>query len=130
MDFPADVPGCESFARKILEDDINRLVTAIQSLSSGIALTTQINAVKHDTPQVEACVLEVDVAYDKDREGDEEKFCVFKKVSEKQYISVYFFSLPNIFHYRIPINDSCYFCIIRMVIKHSHPVYRNESTLI
>lgn len=92
MDFPADVPGCESFARKILENDINRLVTAIQSLSSGIVLTTQINAIKRDTPQVEACVFEVDVVYDEDRDGDEDKFCVLRKVSEKIYKCIFFTS--------------------------------------
>lgn len=79
MDFPADVPGHKSFARKILEDDINRLVTAIQSLSCGIVLTTQTNAIKRDSPQVEACVFEVDVIDDEDRVGDEEKFCVLRK---------------------------------------------------
>lgn len=87
MDFPADVPGHKSFARKILEDDINRLVTAIQSLSCGIVLTTQTNAIKRDSPQVEACVFEVDVIGDEDRVGDEEKFCVLRKV---------FFSRKNI----------------------------------
>lgn len=79
LDFPADVPGHKSFARKILEDDINRLVTAIQSLSCGIVLTTQTNAIKRDSPQVEACVFEVDVIDDEDRVGDEEKFCVLRK---------------------------------------------------
>lgn len=94
MDFPADVPGHKSFARKILEDDINRLVTAIQSLSCGIVLTTQTNAIKRDSPQVEACVFEVDVIDDEDRVGDEEKFCVLRKVffSRKKYITVYFFT--------------------------------------
>lgn len=82
MDFPADVPGCESFARKILEDDINRLVTAIQSLSHRIVLSSPINAVKPDTPQVEACVFEVEVVYDDGGDGEEEtQFCVFRKVS-------------------------------------------------
>lgn len=79
LDFPADVPGRESFARAILEDDINRLVAAIQSLSRGIVLTTQINAIKRDTPQVEACVFEVDVVYDEDEDEDEDQFCVLRK---------------------------------------------------
>lgn len=83
LDLPADVPGRESFARAILEDDINRLVTAIQSLSRGIVLTTQINAIQRDTPQVAACVFEVDVVYDEDEDGDEDQFCVLRKVTEK-----------------------------------------------
>lgn len=92
MDFPTDVPKRESFAPTILEDDINSLVTAIQSLSSGIVLTTQINALKRDTPQVEACVFEVDVVYDGDEDGDEDQFCVFKKVTEKILYARTFFS--------------------------------------
>lgn len=91
MDFPADVPGRESFARAILEDDINRLVAAIQSLSRGIVLTTQINAIKRDTPQVEACVFEVDVVYDEDEDEDEDQFCVLRKVTEKKYRREIFF---------------------------------------
>lgn len=91
MDFPTDVTKRESFAPTILEDDINSLVTAIQSLSSGIVLTTQINALKRDTPQVEACVFEVDVVYDGDEDGDEDRFCVFKKVTEKKLYARTFF---------------------------------------
>lgn len=97
MDFPADVLGCESFARTILEDDINRLVTAIQSLSNGIVLTTQINAIKRDTPQVEACMFEVDVVYDGDGDGDEDQLCVFRKVSEKNLYACNFFLIHIFF---------------------------------
>lgn len=76
-------------------------MTAIQSLSSGIVLTTQINAIKRDTPQVEACVFEVDVVYDEDRDGDEDKFCVLRKVSEKIYECIFFTSKSFSFYYTI-----------------------------
>lgn len=81
MDFPTDDPGCESFARKILEDDIERFVTAIQSLSNRIVLSSQKTVIKPDTPQVEACVFEVEVVYDDGGDGEEKNnFCVFRKV--------------------------------------------------
>lgn len=81
MDFPTDARGCESFARKILEDDLKRFVTAIQSLSNRIVLSSQKKAMKLDTPQVEACVFEVEVVYDDGGDGEEKNnFCVFRKV--------------------------------------------------
>lgn len=81
MDFPTDDPGCESFAWKILKDDIERFVTAIQSLSNRIVLSSQKTVIKPDTPQVEACVFEVEVVYDDGGDGEEKNnFCVFRKV--------------------------------------------------
>lgn len=84
MEFPADVSESESFARKILEEDINQLVTAIHSLSERIMLNTQMDRMQDEWPQVVRCewpqleahVFEVRVFYDE----DEDKFCIDRKV--------------------------------------------------
>lgn len=83
----ADVPGNESFARTILNDDILELETAIQSLSREIVLTKLMDTktrfmLDPFTPQVNACVFEVDVVYEGDVDGNGDQFCVIRKVPE------------------------------------------------
>lgn len=78
----ADVPGNESFARTILNDDILELETAIQSLSREIVLTKTLRILDLSTPQVDACVYEVDVVYEGDGDGNGDQFLVIRKVPE------------------------------------------------
>lgn len=76
---PDDVPGNESFARDILEDDIIELESAIVSLSKGVALKPDMHSLKHEWSKVvKVIVVEVNVVYDED--GDQ--LCVFIKVPE------------------------------------------------
>lgn len=75
----ADVPGNESFARTILNDDILELETAIQSLSREIVLTKTLHMLDLFTPQVDACVYEVDVVYEGDGDGNGDQFLVIRK---------------------------------------------------
>lgn len=87
VEFQADVPGNESIAREILEDDIRKLETAFSSLSKEIMLTklkntniSEIMMLDPDTPKVDACVFEVDVVFDDgDENDDRDQFCVFRK---------------------------------------------------
>lgn len=78
----ADVPGHESFARTILNNEILELETAIQSLSREIVLTNTLDMLDPFTPQVDACVYEVDVVYEGDEDGNGDQFLVIRKVPE------------------------------------------------
>lgn len=75
----ADVPGHESFARTILNNEILELETAIQSLSREIVLTNTLDMLDPFTPQVDACVYEVDVVYEGDGDGNGDQFLVIRK---------------------------------------------------
>lgn len=92
MDFPTDVPGCESIARKVLRHDKEMFVTAIRSLSQRIVLSSSKKAIT-SIPQLEVCVFEVEVVYDDGGDGKEEtQFCVFRKVSAN-FVNAFFFYL-------------------------------------
>lgn len=76
MEVPEDPdPYRKSFVRHIIQDDIRRkLETSVQSLSKEIVLTKNISTKRHDLPNVEACVLKIDVVYN----GDQ--FCASRTV--------------------------------------------------
>lgn len=93
VEFPTDVPGSESIARKILENDIKQFVHAIRSFSKRIVLSSSKKAITPSIPQVEVCVFEVEVVYDDGGDGKEEtQFCVFRKVSAN-FVNVFFLHL-------------------------------------
>lgn len=97
VDFPTDVPGCESIARKVLGHDIKMFVTAIRSLSQRIVLSSSKKAIT-PKPQVEVCVFEVEVVYGDGGDGKEEtQFCVFRKVSAN-LVNVFFTCICNFYN--------------------------------
>lgn len=67
MELPDD-PFNGSLIPQILQDDmLKKLVTAVKSLSKGIVLTKNITERRHDMPNFEACVFEVDVVFEGDQ---------------------------------------------------------------